>query len=69
MTVATTYTTYEFDRLDGICWRHYGHLARAVERVLEANPHLAEQPAILPEGVTILLPDIPPPAPARIHLW
>lgn len=65
----TAYTTRDRDRLDLVCWRHYGHLARSVERVLEANPHLAAQPPWLPAGIVIRLPDLAPPASARIRLW
>lgn len=57
----TTYRTREGDRLDLIAWRHYGHLQGTVERVLEANPRLAEQhdPSRLPGGLLIRLPDAP----------
>lgn len=65
----TEYPTRDRDRLDLVCWRHYGHLARTVERVLEANPHLATQPPLLPAGVVIQLPDLPPPPGPRIRLW
>lgn len=57
---ATYTTTRDGERLDLICWRWYGTLDnRAVERVLDANPGLAARdPARLPAGVTIVLPEI-----------
>lgn len=57
----TMYRTRQGDRLDLIAWRHYGRLRGAVERILEANPRLAEQhdPAHLPGGLVIRLPSAP----------
>ena len=51
-----TYTTVDGDMLDAICFRHYGNLNGTVERVLNANPGLCEQPAVLPAGLVIELP-------------
>lgn len=46
------------DRLDLICWKHYGALnGRIVEQVLEANPGLCATET-LTTGQTIVLPDI-----------
>ena len=54
----TTYTTKMFDRLDRICFDHYGSTARRhVETVLDANPGLERQPILLPVGLTLALPD------------
>ncbi|MCW7553640.1 tail protein X [Endozoicomonas gorgoniicola] len=50
------YTTVDGDMLDAICFRHYGNLNGTVERVLNANPGLCEQPAVLPAGLVIELP-------------
>ncbi len=48
----------ENDRLDLICWKHYGTLfGRAVEQVLEANPGISATEE-LASGVVVLLPDI-----------
>lgn len=56
---ATYTTTRDGERLDLICWRHYGHLSRTVESVLDANPGLAARnPARLPAGTVIRLPEI-----------
>jgi len=53
-------------------FRHYGALNPATLRaVFEANPGLAEQPVVLPHGITITLPDIVQPAQADsgVALW
>lgn len=56
------------DRLDLICWRHYGSLdGRIVEQVLEANKGLALYD-IIASGAIIFLPDIEP-APLEASLW
>lgn len=66
--MSATYTTVrDGERLDLICHRWYGALAgRVVERVLDANPGLAARdPAALPAGTVIAMPDAPvKPAPA-----
>lgn len=57
-----TYTTQQDgERLDLICWRWYGTLSgRVLERVLDANPGLAARnPAALPSGTVISMPDAP----------
>lgn len=67
----TSVITRDGDMLDAVCKRHYGRES-AVPLVLSANPHLAGQPAILPAGLEIILPDIPetPEAdPPEIRLW
>lgn len=62
------------DRLDRICWQYYGSLDGTLEKVLEANPGLADLGPVVPprssvvpnlssetpfqEGKTIFLPDI-----------
>lgn len=48
------------DRLDLICWRHYGSLeGRVVERVLEENPGLSTR-TVFTAGTIVFLPDIEP---------
>ena len=48
------------DRLDLICWRHYGSTeGRIVERVLEENPGISRT-TTLSAGMMIVLPDIEP---------
>lgn len=56
--------------LDEICWRRYGR-ADAVPAVLAANPGLAEAAPVLPAGMPIVFPDLPPAARAMPagRLW
>lgn len=55
-----SYRTKDGDRLDLICWKHYGSLnGRVVEIVFETNKGLAAT-ALLPSGLEITLPDISP---------
>jgi len=56
--MATMYRTLQGDMLDSICWRYYGQSSRAVEVVLEANPHLADLGEKYPVGLQIMLPEI-----------
>lgn len=65
------YTTDQFDELDAICSRHYGGTQGTVEAVLAVNPNLADLLPILPQGVRILLPELPDPArrPTVIRFW
>ncbi|HDL8286787.1 TPA: tail protein X [Yersinia enterocolitica] len=58
------------DTLDALCFRHYGRTEDVVERVLAANPGLAELGVILPHGIGIELPTINT-APQResVNLW
>jgi phage tail protein X len=52
-----TILTKDKDILDALCYKHYGREA-LVPQVLEANPHLAKLPVLLPAGVLVYLPDI-----------
>ena len=66
---AVRYLTRDGDMLDWICWRHYGR-SNTLEVVLAANPGLAERGPVLPAGIELTLPDIPPPAPRHIlRIW
>lgn len=54
-----TYTTaraHQNDTIDSLCWRHYGITQGMVEAVLQANPGLAEQGAMLPQGTQVRMP-------------
>lgn len=62
------YRTVDGDMVDLIAWRHYGREA-AMADILDANPGLAARGPVLPAGVEIELPDLPPPAPATVKLW
>jgi len=64
------YFTKAGDMVDAICWRYYGKQADAVEKVLEANPALADLGPILPAGRIIVLPDVVVAAePEQVRLW
>lgn len=64
------YTTRPGDMLDAICHKYYGVRPGATEEVLQANPGLCRQGALLPEGITIKLPELPAPAvPGQVSLW
>lgn len=64
------YVTSQFDELDAICHRYYGRTQQTVESVLIANPNLADLLPILPDGITILLPDLPEPSTSEtIRIW
>jgi phage tail protein X len=63
------YVSKQGDVLDKICLAHYGTTGN-VEAVLKANPGLAARGAVLPAGVSILLPDkVTPPSLPRVTLW
>jgi len=71
-----TYITKMFDRLDKIVNRRYGDTKdRIVEYVLEQNPGLELHGYLLPEGITVNLPDRPKsttsgiPVITQIRLW
>ena len=59
------------DTVDQICWREYGRSSGIVEKVLEANPKLAEFGAFIPMGTVVVLPDIQTPQQTKqtIQLW
>lgn len=65
----TVYRTRDGDRLDQICWTHYGRIATTVEAVLAANRGLAALGVLLPAGVTIRLPELPEPITQSVRLW
>lgn len=58
--MSTRIMAVDGDRVDLICWRHYGSLdGRIVERVLEANPDVS-MVTELSAGQMISLPEIEP---------
>lgn len=64
------YVTRQFDELDDICWRYYGRTQQTVEAVLLANPDLADLLPILPDGVTLQLPDLVAPSTSEtVRIW
>jgi phage tail protein X len=68
--MAQLYVTQQFDELDAICWRYYGRTQGTVEAVMNVNPNLAELMPILPQGITISLPDLPQPETTEtLRIW
>jgi phage tail protein X len=64
------YITRQFDEVDAICHAYYGRTQQTVEAVLLANPGLADLAPILPDGLTILLPDLPEPSTTTtVRIW
>lgn len=47
------------DTVDSIAWKHYGRHNGTTETIREANRGLSEYPLALPEGLIIVLPDLP----------
>ena len=66
-----TLRSVQGDTVDAIVWRHYGRTAGLVERVLDANPGLAELGAVLPNGTLVNLPEAAPQAEQSqmVNLW
>jgi len=64
------YVTKDGDVLDAICFQYYGSTTGIVEKVLEANRHIADMGAIFEAGVKITLPDLDQEeATESIKLW
>lgn len=62
--------TQQNETVDALCWRHYGRTRAAVEAVLLANPGLAGHGPLLPQGIQVLMPDLPTPQPKpTVQLW
>ncbi len=65
-------TTQNNDTVDEICWRIFGRSAGISEQVYDNNMGLAELGPVLPDGVTITLPEFTESAPKKreiIQLW
>lgn len=56
--MARHYVTRQNEMLDAICRRVYGDESLYVEKVLDANPGLAERSMPLPMDTVIVLPDL-----------
>lgn len=69
--MAQSYKTREGDLVDGIAWRYYGTRGGQVtEKLLDANPGLADHGPELPAGLVLTLPDMPTPATTKaVRLW
>lgn len=60
----------ENDTVAAMCMRFYGYTKGVVEAVMNANPHLHQYGAILPDGVIIVLPEPPAKtAQSTVTLW
>jgi phage tail protein X len=58
------------DTLDLLCWRHLKTTADVVEAALELNPGIARLGPVLPEGLSVKLPEAPSAAPRQtVALW
>jgi len=66
-----TVRAFQNDTVDALCWRHYGRTAGVTEAVLEANPGLADYGPILPQGLSVQMPEAQATAPQRqmVNLW
>ena len=65
------YITKPNDVLDAVCYAHYG-VEGHTEKVLAANPGIADHGTHLPEGVVVRLPALQTSAPLvaqTVSLW
>ena len=63
------YVTKDGETLDQICWKHYGN-TRNMEKVLNANRHIANMDAVLDAGIKVTLPAFEEPKTTqKIKLW
>lgn len=69
--MTTQYVTKDGDMADLIAWNYYGTRdGLVVEKLLDANPGLADRGPLLPAGITIVLPDFVLPATQEgVRLW
>lgn len=67
----TTLIALQGETVDALVWRAIRKGPAAVEVVLQANPHLAEQGVFLPAGLAVSIPaDASAPATRpMINLW
>ncbi|WP_110675344.1 tail protein X [Salinicola sp. RZ23] len=69
--MSRTIRSVQGDTLDRICHRVYGQTAGVTERVLDANPGIADLGPVLPSATVVALPDIATQSPstATVQLW
>lgn len=68
--MATLYKTVKGDVVDSVAYKFYGSYQDGmVELILNANPHLADYGAVLPAGVSIVLPEINKAPQSVDRLW
>lgn len=69
--MAQEYRTKDGDTADMIAWQFYGTTdGQVVERLLQANPGVADYGPVLPSGVIIILPELPAVGQTKgVRLW
>lgn len=67
--MAASYRTKDGEMLDEICITRYGRDRGFVEKVLAANPGLADYGPRLPAGLDIVLPDVEVAPTTVTRLW
>lgn len=68
--MSTTYRAVQGDVLDRIVWKHYGTKPGALEFVLEQNPSLRHEDAVLTPGQIVVLPEFEAiVAEPKVRLW
>ena len=68
----TAITNRQGDTISAIAYRYYGQSRGKVEQILEANPRLCGQPAVLPAGIKIIMPSAAAASAefvATVNLW
>lgn len=67
------YVTKQGDMVDGLAKAFYGdEHGGTTEAILAANPGLADRGPVLPENITLIIPDVTLPSPrtiATVNLW
>ena len=65
------YHSFDGDVLDRIAWKHYGYATPEILKMIyDANVGLSAHGPVLPEGLNIFLPDVPPaPRKEAMRLW
>ncbi len=70
--MSQVYVTAQNDMLDALARRVYGAERGPTEAILAANPGLCRDDPLLPENLTIVLPDVAAakaPAKQTVNLW
>ena len=70
--MSLNYITKDGDTVDYIAWKQYGSTDNGiVEKILSVNSGLSSVGAILPAGMTIILPEVQPAQiiTAKVKLW
>ncbi|CNL62614.1 tail protein X [Yersinia aldovae] len=60
----------QYDTVDALCWRYYGRTEGVTEKVLAANPGLADIGPVLPHGYPVEMPEVSAAATTQtVQLW